>query len=78
LKFLATGFANLKNHILCDTRLFTRTSLQSAAAQNILPLRGVIIAHLAKTAGGGVVAVFRNGGFGGIHGKLLDRLNNRR
>ncbi|HEX7618090.1 MAG TPA: hypothetical protein VF480_05145 [Verrucomicrobiae bacterium] len=59
---------------MCDTRLFARTSLQSSAAQNILPLRGVIVAHLPKTVGGGDVVVFSNGGFGGIHGKLLERL----
>jgi UDP-N-acetylmuramate: L-alanyl-gamma-D-glutamyl-meso-diaminopimelate ligase len=37
-----------------------------------------IIAHLAKGAQGGeVVCVFSNGGFGGIHGKLLERLGRR-
>jgi UDP-N-acetylmuramate: L-alanyl-gamma-D-glutamyl-meso-diaminopimelate ligase len=34
-----------------------------------------IVAHVAKQAQGGeVVVVFSNGGFGGIHGKLLERL----
>ncbi len=34
-----------------------------------------IVTHVAKSAQGGeVVVVFSNGGFGGIHGKLLDRL----
>jgi UDP-N-acetylmuramate: L-alanyl-gamma-D-glutamyl-meso-diaminopimelate ligase len=34
-----------------------------------------IVAHLAKrTQGGEVVVIFSNGGFGGIHGKLLERL----
>jgi hypothetical protein len=32
--------------------------------------------HVSKHAeGGDVICVFSNGGFGGIHGKLLDRLN---
>jgi len=43
-----------------------------------LPDADAIVAHVAKTAGGGdVVVVFSNGGFGGIHGKLLGRLNRR-
>jgi UDP-N-acetylmuramate: L-alanyl-gamma-D-glutamyl-meso-diaminopimelate ligase len=34
-----------------------------------------IVNHVAKGAeGGDVVVVFSNGGFGGIHGKLLERL----
>lgn len=34
-----------------------------------------IVTHVAKNAQGGeVVVVFSNGGFGGIHGKLLERL----
>jgi UDP-N-acetylmuramate: L-alanyl-gamma-D-glutamyl-meso-diaminopimelate ligase len=41
-----------------------------------LPDADAIVAHIAKEAeGGDVVCVFSNGGFGGIHGKLLDRLN---
>src|SRR5437588_2723275 len=37
-----------------------------------------IVAHIAKGAQGGeVVCVFSNGGFGGIHGKLLERLGRR-
>jgi UDP-N-acetylmuramate: L-alanyl-gamma-D-glutamyl-meso-diaminopimelate ligase len=40
-----------------------------------LPDADAIVAHIAKEAeGGDVVCVFSNGGFGGIHGKLLDRL----
>jgi UDP-N-acetylmuramate: L-alanyl-gamma-D-glutamyl-meso-diaminopimelate ligase len=40
-----------------------------------LPDVDSIVAHLAKSAqGGDVVCVFSNGGFGGIHGKLLERL----
>ena len=37
-----------------------------------------IVAHVAKGAqGGDIVCVFSNGGFGGIHGKLLDRFGRR-
>src|SRR6266566_1908578 len=40
-----------------------------------LPDVDAIVAHVAKgIQGGEVVCVFSNGGFGGIHGKLLDRL----
>jgi UDP-N-acetylmuramate: L-alanyl-gamma-D-glutamyl-meso-diaminopimelate ligase len=34
-----------------------------------------IVEHMGRNAqGGDVVCVFSNGGFGGIHGKLLERL----
>src|SRR5213083_1480536 len=40
-----------------------------------LPDVETIVNHVAKNAqGGDVVCVFSNGGFGGIHGKLLERL----
>ena len=40
-----------------------------------LPDADAIVAHLAKIVqGGDVIVVFSNGGFGGIHGKLLNRL----
>jgi UDP-N-acetylmuramate: L-alanyl-gamma-D-glutamyl-meso-diaminopimelate ligase len=43
-----------------------------------LPDADAIVAHLAKIVqGGDVVVVFSNGGFGGIHGKLLARLGRR-
>jgi UDP-N-acetylmuramate: L-alanyl-gamma-D-glutamyl-meso-diaminopimelate ligase len=43
-----------------------------------LPDVNSIIAHVARTAGGGdIVVVFSNGGFGGIHAKLLERLGRR-
>jgi len=33
------------------------------------------VSHVAgKAQGGDVIVVFSNGGFGGIHGKLLERL----
>jgi len=40
-----------------------------------LPDVEAIVTHVAKSAEGGeVVVVFSNGGFGGIHAKLLERL----
>jgi UDP-N-acetylmuramate: L-alanyl-gamma-D-glutamyl-meso-diaminopimelate ligase len=43
-----------------------------------LPDADAIVSHVARQAEGGeVVVVFSNGGFGGIHGKLLDRLGRR-
>jgi len=43
-----------------------------------LPDVDAIVAHVAKTVqGGDVICVFSNGGFGGIHGKLLERLGRR-
>lgn len=40
-----------------------------------LPDADSIVAHLAgKAQGGDIIVVFSNGGFGGIHAKLLDRL----
>jgi len=43
-----------------------------------LPDTDTIAAHVARNAqGGDVVCVFSNGGFGGIHTKLLDRLSRR-
>ncbi len=43
-----------------------------------LPDVDAIVAHVAKSAqGGDIVVVFSNGGFGGIHAKLLERLGRR-
>jgi len=40
-----------------------------------MPEVDLIVTHVAKNAqGGDIVCVFSNGGFGGIHGKLLERL----
>ena len=40
-----------------------------------LPDVNAIVAHVARNViGGDVICVFSNGGFGGIHEKLLDRL----
>jgi UDP-N-acetylmuramate: L-alanyl-gamma-D-glutamyl-meso-diaminopimelate ligase len=37
-----------------------------------------IVTHVAsKVQGGDLVVVLSNGGFGGIHGKLLERLERR-
>ncbi|HZL42497.1 MAG TPA: UDP-N-acetylmuramate:L-alanyl-gamma-D-glutamyl-meso-diaminopimelate ligase, partial [Verrucomicrobiae bacterium] len=53
-----------------------KTSGKNAA---YLPDVDSIVAHLAGNAqGGDVVCVFSNGGFGGIHAKLLQRLASRR
>ncbi|MGA3163883.1 MAG: UDP-N-acetylmuramate:L-alanyl-gamma-D-glutamyl-meso-diaminopimelate ligase [Verrucomicrobiota bacterium] len=52
-----------------------KTSGKDAA---YLPDVDSIVAHLAKSAqGGDVVCVFSNGGFGGIHGKLLEQLGRK-
>ena len=43
-----------------------------------LPDANSIVAHVAKSAqGGDIICVFSNGGFDGIHGKLLERLGRR-
>ena len=40
-----------------------------------LPDVDAIVNHVTKSAqGGDVICVFSNGGFGGIHGKLLERM----
>jgi UDP-N-acetylmuramate: L-alanyl-gamma-D-glutamyl-meso-diaminopimelate ligase len=52
----------------------------NAAKKNAAYLPDVdsIVAHVSKNVqGGDVVCVFSNGGFGGIHGKLLERLGKR-
>jgi UDP-N-acetylmuramate: L-alanyl-gamma-D-glutamyl-meso-diaminopimelate ligase len=52
----------------------------SAAKKNAayLPDVNSIVAHVAKNVqGGDIVCIFSNGGFGGIHGKLLERLAKR-
>jgi UDP-N-acetylmuramate: L-alanyl-gamma-D-glutamyl-meso-diaminopimelate ligase len=52
-----------------------KTSGKNAA---YLPDVDSIVAHVAKNAqGGDIVCVFSNGGFGGIHGKLLEQLGRR-
>ena len=52
-----------------------KTSGKDAA---YLPDVDSIVTHIAKRAqGGDIVCVFSNGGFGGIHGKLLERLERK-
>ena len=37
-----------------------------------------IVTHVGKSAQGGeIICIFSNGGFGGIHGKLMERLGKR-
>jgi UDP-N-acetylmuramate: L-alanyl-gamma-D-glutamyl-meso-diaminopimelate ligase len=58
-------------HLMADLK----TAGKDAA---YLPDAEAIVAHLAtKVQGGDIVCVFSNGGFGGIHQKLLDRLGRR-
>jgi len=50
----------------------------SGKAAAYLPDVDSIVSHIAKNAqGGDIICIFSNGGFGGIHGKLLERLNRR-
>ncbi|HEX3890585.1 MAG TPA: Mur ligase family protein, partial [Verrucomicrobiae bacterium] len=52
----------------------------NAAKKNAayLPDADAIVAHVSKSVqGGDVICVFSNGGFGGIHGKLLERLGRK-
>jgi UDP-N-acetylmuramate: L-alanyl-gamma-D-glutamyl-meso-diaminopimelate ligase len=50
----------------------------SGKASAYLPDVDAIVSHVSKAAqGGDIVCVFSNGGFGGIHGKLLERLGRR-
>src|SRR5262249_39929891 len=48
-------------------------------AASYLPDVEAIVSHVVKNVEGGeVVVVFSNGGFGGIHNRLLERLANNR
>lgn len=59
---------------LDPTRLMQDLTAKGKATA-YLPDADKIVAHLAENAQGGeVVCVFSNGGFGGIHAKLLERL----
>ena len=62
-----------------EERLNPETLIQQLEASGktaaYLPDADSIVAHLAKHAqGGDIICVFSNGGFDGIHGKLLERL----
>jgi UDP-N-acetylmuramate: L-alanyl-gamma-D-glutamyl-meso-diaminopimelate ligase len=65
-----------------DERLNPEKLMQdlNAAKKNAAYLADAdsIVAHISKSVqGGDVVCVFSNGGFGGIHGKLLERLGRK-
>ena len=65
-----------------DERLNPEKLMQdlNAAKKNAayLPDADSIVAHVSKSVqGGDVICVFSNGGFGGIHGKLLERLGRK-
>jgi len=69
--------------IAADERLNPEKLMQDLKALGkeaaYLPDADAIVAHIARQVhGGDVVVVFSNGGFGGIHAKLLARLNTRR
>ena len=50
----------------------------SGKAAAYLPDVDAIVAHVGKSAqGGDIICIFSNGGFGGIHGKLMERLGKR-
>jgi UDP-N-acetylmuramate: L-alanyl-gamma-D-glutamyl-meso-diaminopimelate ligase len=68
--------------LLPEERLDPEKLMQDlkAAGKNAayLPDVNSIVSHVVQGAqGGDVVCVFSNGGFGGIHGKLLERLGKR-
>jgi UDP-N-acetylmuramate: L-alanyl-gamma-D-glutamyl-meso-diaminopimelate ligase len=61
-----------------DPEKLMRQIAASGKPTAYLPDADAIVAHVAGTAeGGDVVVVFSNGGFGGIHAKLLARLGKR-
>jgi UDP-N-acetylmuramate: L-alanyl-gamma-D-glutamyl-meso-diaminopimelate ligase len=61
-----------------DPEKLMRDLRASGKAAEYLPDVETIVSFLARSArGGDVVCVFSNGGFGGIHGKLLERLGKR-
>jgi len=59
-----------------DPERLMRELLGSGKAAAYLPDADAIVDHVIKgVQGGEVICVFSNGGFGGIHDKLLRRLN---
>ena len=53
-------------------------ALTQIVEANLVPDANGIVAHIGQGAqGGDVVCVFSNGGFDGIHGKLLARLGKK-
>jgi UDP-N-acetylmuramate: L-alanyl-gamma-D-glutamyl-meso-diaminopimelate ligase len=68
--------------IAADERLNPEKLMQALKASGkdaaYLPDADAIVGHIAKNVqGGDIVCVFSNGGFDGIHGKLLARLGKR-
>jgi UDP-N-acetylmuramate: L-alanyl-gamma-D-glutamyl-meso-diaminopimelate ligase len=68
--------------IVAEERLNPEKLMQDLKASGkdtaYLPDADAIVAHLGKIVqGGDVIVVFSNGGFGGIHKKLLERLGRR-
>jgi UDP-N-acetylmuramate: L-alanyl-gamma-D-glutamyl-meso-diaminopimelate ligase len=68
--------------LAADDRLNPEQLMQDIKASGknaaYLPDADSIVAHMSQHAqGGDVICVFSNGGFGGIHGKLLERLARR-
>jgi UDP-N-acetylmuramate: L-alanyl-gamma-D-glutamyl-meso-diaminopimelate ligase len=89
---LATAFANADavvisevarlEQIAAEERLNPEKLMQdlkiSGKNAAYLPDVDSIVAHLVKSVqGGDIICVFSNGGFGGIHGKLLERLGRK-
>ncbi len=67
LELLAPGERLDPNRLITDL-------IQSGRPAAYLPDADAIVEHLSQVArSGDVVCVFSNGGFGGIHGKLLER-----
>jgi len=61
-----------------DPEKLMRDLKASGRDATYLPDADSIVAHVAKNVqGGDIVVVFSNGGFGGIHAKLLERLGRR-
>jgi UDP-N-acetylmuramate: L-alanyl-gamma-D-glutamyl-meso-diaminopimelate ligase len=61
-----------------DPELLMKDLKESGKDATYLPDADAIAAHVGRHAvGGDVVVVFSNGGFGGLHGKLLERLGKR-
>jgi UDP-N-acetylmuramate: L-alanyl-gamma-D-glutamyl-meso-diaminopimelate ligase len=89
---LATAFANANavvisevarlEQIAVEERLNPEKLMQDLKTSGknaaYLPDVNSIVAHLVKSVqGGDIVCVFSNGGFGGIHAKLLERLGRK-
>ena len=70
------------DQLAADERLDPQKLMQDLKASGknaaYLPDADSIVAHVSThVQGGDIVCVFSNGGFGGIHGKLLERLGTR-